>query len=137
VAEVQGPNLNDRIVALRTALIILREISASFSKAVNYIHKKNNSRHIFLILCQAFPWANDLVKSIFNILRSSQKSSNHFDTVIEALRCLKVLLRLPNKFIEAKEKEKLLPVVSKYLKANSAFIAIEAAKVKMRSYYYY
>lgn len=66
-----------------------------------------------------------------NNFKVPQKNSNDFDIVLEALRCLQVLLRLPDKFIDLKEKEKVLVVVSKYLKANSPFIAIEAAKVRL------
>ena len=65
-----------------------------------------------------------------NNFKMSQKNSSNFDCVHESLRCLQVILKLPGKFIEAKEREKVVSTVSKYLKANSSFIAIEAAKVR-------
>lgn len=64
-----------------------------------------------------------------SFIKVSQKNSNDFDIVLEALRCLQILLRLPGKFIGAKERDSVLTAVSKYLKANSAVIAIESAKV--------
>ena len=66
-----------------------------------------------------------------NNFKASQKTSNDFDCVLEALKCFQALLRLPVKFVELKEREKVLLMVTKFLKANSPFIAIEAAKVRL------
>ena len=68
-----------------------------------------------------------------NNLKAPQKGATDFDSVLEVLRCLQVLLRLPGKFIETREREKVLYAVTRYLKANNPFIAIEAAKVRRAS----
>lgn len=116
VAEIQGPNFEERIAALRSSLILVRSIFVIFPK-------------------QACQWSNDLLKTILNNFQISQKHSNNFDWVLEAMRCLKVILDLPIKYQDVKEREKVLGVVSKYLKASSPFIAIEGAKVNEENEY--
>jgi hypothetical protein len=71
-------------------------------------------------------WANDLLKAISN----NFKSTNCFDCVLEGLKCLQIILRIPTKFIDTKELEKIPSIISKYFNASSTFIAIESAKVK-------
>lgn len=80
-------------------------------------------------------WANDLLKAIMHNLKLSHASSNCFDCVLEGLKCLQIVLRLPKKFTDAKEREKIPSSISKYLSANSTFIAIESAKVNYKFYY--
>ena len=74
-------------------------------------------------------WANDLLKSILNNFKTSHTSSNCFDCVLEGLKCLQIILRLPTKFTDVKEREKIPSSISKYFNAKSTFIAIESAKV--------
>lgn len=76
-------------------------------------------------------WANDLLKSILQNFKISHVSSNCFDCVLEGLKCLQIILRLPTKFTDVKEREKIPSAISKYLNANSTFIAIESAKVSL------
>lgn len=71
-----------------------------------------------------------------NIFKLSHSSLNYFDCVLEGLKCLKIILRLPTKFIDAKEREKVTSTVSKYLNTKSTFIAIESAKVRLLEYSY-
>lgn len=73
-------------------------------------------------------WANDLLKAILGIIK---KISNCFDCTLEGMKCLQTILKLPIKFTDSKEREKVPSTVSKYLKASSVFIAIEAAKVRI------
>lgn len=116
IDEIENPDFDERMDALRSSLILIRAIFVAFPK-------------------QACQWANNLLKSILNNFKLSQKKSNHFDCVLEALRCLQVILRLPSKFTDQKEKEKVLVTVTKYLNTSSPFIAIEAAKVPIHTLY--
>lgn len=115
VTEIQCPDFEERIDALRSFLVFIRSIFVTFPK-------------------QACQWANDLLKAILNNFKVFQKNSNHFDCVMEALRCLQVILRLPKKYSDVKDREKFPLILSKYLKAGSPFISIEAAKVKILSF---
>ena len=110
VSEIHTPDFDERMTALRSSLTLTRYIIEAFPK-----HS-----------CQ---WANDLLKSILNNLKVSQKKCKNFDCVLEALRCLQVILRLPLKYSHVQDREKVLEIASNYLKTISPFIAIEAAKV--------
>lgn len=71
-----------------------------------------------------------MMRSILSILNNVPKNNTAFDCIIEALKCLRTILELPDKFIDSKTKEKIPSGLSKYLKATSVFISIEAAKVR-------
>lgn len=74
-------------------------------------------------------WANEVLKAILSILKTGSKIPNYFDCTLEGLKCVQTILRLPSKFIDLKRKAKVPSAITKYLKASSEFIAIEAAKV--------
>lgn len=76
-------------------------------------------------------WANDLLRSILSILNHFSKHSSTFDYMGEALKCLRMVLELPEKFIDPKLREKIPSFLSKYLKSSNAFVSIEAAKVNL------
>ena len=82
-------------------------------------------------LCMPHDHCRDYTQAIMDMGATccSQKNPNCFDHVLECLQCLQIILKVPHKFIDLRDREKIPGVLAKYLTDNSTFIAIEASKV--------